>query len=101
MNILISIGNSDDKLTQRDWSEFIASVRELLDWPDRVAIHGEWFSAPDKPWQNANWCIETRDDGARFLIRRELRKLAERYRQDSIAWTQGEVEFLGAEGTAA
>lgn len=97
-NILISIGNSDDKLTQAEWATFIRLTRELLDW-DEIQIHGEWFSAPDSPWQNANWCVEIRGaegvtDGTREMLRYDLTKLARQFRQDSIAWTEGEVEFL-------
>ena len=56
VNTYISIGNSDDKLPQADWARFIADMRALLvaDWQGRLQVHGEWFSAPDAPWQNAN-----------------------------------------------
>jgi hypothetical protein len=94
VNILIQISNNDDKLPQSEWAQFIAAMRELLDWPG-VQIHGEWFSRPDGPWQNANWCVEAADDSARSLLRRELRVLRERYRQESIGWTEGEIELLG------
>lgn len=98
MNILISIGNSDDKLSQRRWADFIAAVRDLLQFAGRVQIHGEWFSAPDKPWQNANWCVEAADPVARSAIRHDLVRIAAKYQQDSIAWTEGEVEFLTPNG---
>jgi hypothetical protein len=111
INTLISIGNSDDKLTQVRWSDFIDEVRSLIDEADadnRINVHGEWFSAPDQPWQNANWCIEIVGDDlssapstetymrTRADLRRQLQRLALKYEQDSIAWTEGNVEFLPA-----
>lgn len=96
MNVLIQISNSDDKLTQRRWSEFIGDIRLLLDGYvkyEYIKIHGEWFSAPDSPWQNANWCIEI-DNPVRTALRSDLATIRSRYNQDSIAWTQGEVEFI-------
>lgn len=95
-NILISIGNSDDKLTQHEWAMFIDRVRALVKW-DALQIHGEWFSAPDSPWQNANWCVEITAaewGNVRALLRQDLREIAGAFGQDSIAWTEGEVEFL-------
>jgi hypothetical protein len=56
-NCLISIGNSDDKLSQGEWSRFVMEMRDLLR-SSALQIHGEWFSLPDQPWQNANWCVE-------------------------------------------
>lgn len=98
MNILISIGNSDNKLSQAEWSQFIRSIRNILSsYSNTVTVHGEWFSAPDSPWQNANWCIEplgmtSTTDLAE--LKTDLITARKRYRQDSIAWTQGPVEFI-------
>lgn len=104
-NILISIGNSDDKLSQQEWARFIADTRSTITRAIQravmlpAAIHGEWFSAPDAAWQNANWCIELVEDALIYRqLRRDLRGLCEKYRQDSIAWTEGEVTFLSAHG---
>jgi hypothetical protein len=109
MIVYISIGNSDDKLTQAQWCEFTQSVDELL---TACNIHGRWFAAPDTPWQNACWCIEFDPiqlysnspefcdwDGVWRIhtqstrtvyahLQRELRRLAKRYLQDSIAWAE-------------
>jgi len=60
VNSFIQIGNSDDRLTQRQWAKFVGDMRTLLTvaWRGRLQVHGEWFSGPDQPWQNANWCVE-------------------------------------------
>lgn len=113
INTLISIGNSDDKLTQARWSAYVAAVRAIInegaehgDWQ----IHGEWFSLPDQPWQNANWCIQLlpKDEvirggwtveAVRYELKRRLRVEARLYDQDSIAWTEGEIVFLPGLGS--
>lgn len=127
VNTYISIGNSDDRLTQSRWSDFISDVRGLLltgEWRDRLQIHGEWFSAPDQPWQNANWCVEilppawwarasapdgpkgawvraqaviARDvemDENRNRLKERVRDLCLHYSQDTFAWTTGTVELV-------
>lgn len=81
--IYISIGNSDDKLTQMRWSAFVSDVRTVIA-NSQSKIHGEWFSAPNAPWQNACWCIEPIHPES--ALRRKLRGLARQYEQDSIAY---------------
>lgn len=96
LTVYISIGNSDDKLSQVEWAEFVLDVRDAL---ANLAIHrhGDWYSAPGAPWQNACWCIEVRpvmvDD-----LRARLARIAARYRQDSIAWAEATVSFLSPYG---
>jgi hypothetical protein len=93
--VYISIGNSDDKLTQQRWADFVTRTHLVL---DRYAstMHGSWFSGPAAPWQNACWCVELVDaivPGAKD----ELRLLAREFGQDSIAWAVApETEFLCA-----
>lgn len=94
--VYISIGNSDDKLTQKQWSEFWGDVALILRPSDDIRIHGVWMSPPAGPFQNACWCIEHN------LLKNELealkdslRKIAQTYNQDSIAWAEvRRTEFL-------
>lgn len=93
MIVYISIGNSDDKLTQREWSDFQAQVQIVL---VRLAIkiHGSWVSDPRDEWQNACWCLEP---WAHLIeeTRESLIRLADKFGQDSIAWAEvKETEFL-------
>jgi hypothetical protein len=97
MNVLISIGNSDDKLTQAEWSRFVKEVRNLIAERGYFVTHGEWFSLPDAQWQNANWCLQPAPGAPLDSVKANLRQVARIYGQDSIAWTQGEVEFLSPE----
>lgn len=92
ITVYVSIGNSDDKLSQADWSEFWGRVHHRVGSAPKV--HGMWTSQSTWRWQNACWCIEVRDDYVDTL-KAELRKLAKEFRQDSIAWAPAQVEFLG------
>lgn len=94
ITVYISIGNSDDKLSQADWSLFAANVRHLLK-SHSVAMHGEWYSLPDAQFQNACWCIEVRDRDQAELLKMGLGQWAQSYRQDSIAWAEApRTEFI-------
>lgn len=96
--VYVSIGNSDDKLTQQDWAEFYRKVNLLLRGNPAVkAVHGQWVSEPASAWQNACWCVEL--DAHAPAITRQLKGhlgvLARRYRQDAIAWAEcPATEFL-------
>lgn len=83
-----SIGNSDDKLTQAEWSEFCRAASKIA---SRYAVHGVWFSLPSMEWQNACWCVEFEGSskvsniGLKEQFEDSLSELAERFDQDSIA----------------
>lgn len=99
--IYISIGNSDDKLSQADWSSFVLDVDRAFNSAvqfEGAWVHGRWYSRPDEPWQNACWCAEWHDDLAHVVaaLKRTLASIARTYRQDSIAWAEATTEFIGA-----
>ena len=81
----VSIGNSDDKLTQQRWADFCTDLYAVLE--DAGRIHGVWYSASDSPYQNSCICLEMTDnaDVAR-IVRSNIANLAYSYEQDSIAW---------------
>lgn len=93
ITVYVSIGNSDDKLTQAEWSNFYTHVSIILRSRRGLLIHGEWVSEPTLAWQNACWCIEVPEEQVEPL-RVALKAIAALYRQDSIAWAVAEVEFL-------
>ncbi len=93
MIVYASIGNSDDKLSQEEWSNFVQYFRsEVLEWAD--TIHGSWFSEPDAPYQNACWCMEFDRiiDAERAM--QEAIALRMQYRQDSVAWAVAVTKFV-------
>lgn len=90
--VYVSIGNSDNKLTQKEWAQFCEELIDVLgDYEERV--YGQWYSLPNAPWQNMVASIEIADE---FLdqLRDALRPLAEEYHQDSIALQAGTAEFI-------
>jgi hypothetical protein len=93
--VYISIGNSDDRLTQAEWSQFAEEIRRSV-----VAlayqVHGSWFSRPEDPWQNACWCLEFRDGDTDLVERAKeaATDVRERFRQDSVAWAVAQTEFV-------
>ena len=100
MIVYISIGNSDDRLTQKQWSDFVLEVSAEV--TSLGHVHGAWFSTPAVPWQNACWCVEFTgpDSQAEANVVAEAKKvtaeLAAEYKQDSIAWAVAPVtEFIG------
>lgn len=107
--IFIMIGNSDDKLSQADWADFVSDVDGHLDYALQPfgRVHGRWFSAPDVPWQSACWCVEFNGaasgpsvDEQIAIAKTRMSGSAGSYRQDSIAWAEATTEFIGAEVTA-
>jgi len=88
--IIVQIGNSDDKLTQREWSEFIAQVHHLMSM--NCNLHFSGGSAPHEKWQN--YCFVGQLLGDLFYVKRHLTDIRKSYRQDSVALTIGETEFI-------
>lgn len=82
VTVWVGIGNSDDKVAQKHWPDFLDEIRHLSNaYASRFV--GEWFSLADKPWQNAEFSWEmdrTQLDG----LRADLAKARDLYRQDSI-----------------
>jgi len=90
--LYISIGNSDDKLSQVQWHSFCFDLAQLcMDY--EACRHGTWFSASDSMYQNMCICIELPAERV-TLLRGELQGLAIRYNQDSIAMATAETELV-------
>lgn len=94
--IYVSIGNSDDKLSQEEWSFFQKDVDDLIQ-DFSIAVFGSWVSLPRDPWQNACWAFECKPD-EKAQLRIELFALAATFKQDSIAWCEGPTEFIMPNG---
>lgn len=100
MIVYISIGNSDDKLSQADWSSYVLDVDRAFDKSVRyegARVYGRWYSPPTEPWQNACWCAEWQLAHVVEALKRKVASIARAYRQDSITWAVAETEFLRAE----
>jgi hypothetical protein len=100
----VAIGNSDDKLTQAEWSDFWCEVNNGL---HGFASHmiGEWQTAAYAQRQSACWCVHVPEERLADL-RDYLSKVAGRFRQDSIALSIADTELItppqpGERGTCA
>ncbi len=90
--VVIQIGNSDDKLSQAEWSEFVSYVRDAVGQYSEQ-IHFDGGSKIDAPWQNVCFVSEVLSDRHDQLMD-ELRRHRKVYRQESVAVTVGETEFV-------
>lgn len=90
----IQIGNSDDKLTQKEWSDFVSEVDAVFK-TDVLAIDCYFFATSEgaKPWQNACWVVSIKETDVDLLIKR-LVKVRKMYRQDSVAIVLGDVRMI-------
>jgi hypothetical protein len=92
MTVYVSIGNSDDKLTQSQWATFRSAVNTLVHMFANQ-MHGEWASISHAAWQNACWAFDIDPANAR-VMKRELSQIAATFKQDSIAWAEATTTFL-------
>lgn len=90
--ICVQIGNSDDKLSQLAWSNFVNETSDI------IAEHCQnvYFSGGSvhyMPWQNAAFVFDC-DDKSITVLKEKLTQLRARFKQDSIAWLEGETQFI-------
>jgi len=89
--IVIQISNSDNKLTQQEWSRFYNYINNLVDGYGTVIFRGT--SLPNAPWQNACFVIESESmDGLKY----QLGITSKDFKQNSIKLTIGDTEFVEA-----
>lgn len=91
MIVYMSIGNSDNKLSQLDWSDFAAKFEsEIRNWADEV--FGVWYSHSTSEWQNMCVAANLREPES---VKHKLRELRDEYDQESIAWAEvPNTEFI-------
>jgi len=92
MLVSIQAGNSDNKLTQRKWSEFVAYLNKVIE-NYQTARHFFGGSITWAEWQNVCWVVEI--DGE-YLdpLKHELKRGRSVYQQDSVCVLAGEAEFV-------
>jgi hypothetical protein len=93
MTVHVSIGNSDNKLTQQEWSQFVTRTSAVVD-RFAVQLYGWYFSLPDAPWQNAMCQVLVKINDLPDM-RAQLTELRRQFKQDSVAWAEtARTEFL-------
>ena len=89
---VVSIGNTDDKLTQAEWSKFCAEVNALVKaYGKNVYFVG--YTGPAQPYQSATFVLEPWDGDEKFFLK-ALMGILVAYRQQSAAVVIGETEFV-------
>lgn len=90
--VTLSIGNTDNKLTQQMWANFVEQVGSLIRaWGGVIHFFGG--PANYEPYQNVAWIfeIEERNIGT---VKERVRVIASIHRQDSVAWLEGITQFI-------
>jgi hypothetical protein len=90
--VYLSIGNSDDKLSQAEWCQY--GIEMIARVVSIGHTHGAWYSLPHTPYQNACWCVEFTSDADAAEARKVATEVRKKYRQDSVAWAVAETEFI-------
>lgn len=90
MTITIQIGNSDDKLTQAKWANYVFDVATMVA-SHKCEVHFFACSAGSEIWQNAAWVIVCDDENERKLLKDSIATIREGYNQDSVAWSESIV----------
>lgn len=90
--ITVQIGNSDDKLTQKQWAEFVSNT---IYWITKFCseIHFSSGSPSNSPWQNYSITFEI-DDSKIVWVKENLIELRKKYNQNSIAWMECNTDFI-------
>lgn len=81
--ITILIGNSDNKLSQAEWSYFCYDIHSFVRWYANQ-IHFVGGTSYDSPFQSSCYVFEIEEDNTSNLIA-DLKKIKYGYIQDSIA----------------
>lgn len=89
--VTLQVGNTDDKLRQAKWSQFVEIIGAAVEIFGKVHFSGgsDWY----KPWQNACWVFEIEDDKIEPL-KTDIARIRGLFEQTSAAWTEGETLFI-------
>lgn len=92
MLISVQAGNSDNKLTQQEWSEFVNELGGILAVHE-TARHFFGGSETYRPWQNVCWVCDVNAEDLESL-KGQLRESRRDYRQTSVCLLVGKAEFI-------
>jgi hypothetical protein len=83
--VFAAIGNSDGKLIQPHWAQFVKAFMKVVQDHARI-IYGEWASASTAATQNACVSFEIHTS-AEPALRSALTELRADFLQESVAWS--------------
>jgi hypothetical protein len=90
--IVVQIGNSDNKLPQAEWADFVRRVDAIIREHAKT-VH--FFGGTENwaAWQRVCWVFDCEGAGSTDLKSR-LTAARKEFRQDAAAFTEGETEFI-------
>ena len=88
----IQIGNSDNKLTQEEWSNYVSAIHGATT-VDGIETHFFGSSEGSKPWQNACWVVAIREVEVDAMFK-AIAKIRMQFGQDSVAVILGDVRMI-------
>ena len=92
--ITLQIGNSDDKLTQAEWCEFVTAIGSIVAAYCKD-VHFAGAPPANAPWQNFCWVLAIEDDElVTSAFQRQITDCRKKYQQDSAAITEGKTLFV-------
>ncbi len=90
--VSLLIGNSDNKLSQKEWSDFHEAVEHAVaHYEDGRQFTG--CSEGCSPWQNACW-VFTIDESKLSKLTFDLEGIRKLWKQDSVAIISGDTQFI-------
>lgn len=92
MNVVISVGNTDNKLSQAEWHDFTFELNvEINQTSAKVHFFGgppNWFK-----WQNVAWILEVDAEDVVYLQKR-TRQVREKFGQTSVFFMIGDGQLI-------
>ena len=92
ITVSLQIGNSDDKLTQLQWSDFVTVIGNIIQM-HKGEIHFFATSEGSQPWQNAAWIFNVSENSLKIL-QKHVTETRKDFKQDSVAWLEGITVFI-------
>jgi hypothetical protein len=90
--VTIQIGNSDDKLQQKQWSDFVYETKKAMECFCET-IHFTGGSENWAPWQNFA-IVGIAHEYSIEILKKRLTQIRDNYKQDSLAFTVGETVMV-------
>jgi hypothetical protein len=88
ISVAVIAGNSDDRLTQREWSLFLEKLVDAC--ADMGEVHFAGGPSTGAPIQNFCIAVELVGPASTESLKDKVADLARDFRQDSIAWIQSD-----------
>ena len=93
INVAILIGNSDDRLTQAQWANYVNTMRHQIS-RHVEEIHCESLTASDSSRQSACFVVSTMNTASKSGLRSAVIQVRRQFNQDSVAWLEGKTELI-------